>query len=732
MKLFMRSRHPLAQAVSSGLLVSLALLSQQSHALTTVRGEQSIDDSVAADNYRVTSGSILNATGASTKQIELRANASANLDKTAVVATGADGIQASAGSRVTVGNQSSVVSDRHGLQLLRSGSEGASALVTGSRVEGAIAGAGLSAGSRLDLQGSELIGSGAQGVAAQLFGNATLDARGSQLSGAVNGLALYADPTLAGAANVVLADTQIHAGEGAAIIVGHPLLGPASADIAISGKSSLSGGNGAMLEVIGSSSVNLLVDNSELHGDIRVEAGSAADVRLQNGGSLTGRLENVASLGLDSGARWNMVEDANVAKLTMAGGSVRFGEKDQYQRLTLGELSGSGTFVMDADFSTGQTDFLEITGRADGQHVLAVGSSGAEPGSANSLQLVHAAAGDAQFSLRDGPVDLGAFSYSLVQRGNDWFLDGASKVISPGTASVLALYSAAPTVWYGELSSLRSRMGELRLDERKSGGWIRAYGNKHNVAQASGTAYRQVQHGFSLGADAPLPVGDGQWLLGVMAGSSRSDLSLDRGASGEVDSYYAGLYATWLDARSGYYFDGVAKFNRFDSTSKVSLSDGKRTQGDYKQNGVGVSAEFGRHVELREGVFIEPFTQWSVVQFQGKDYRLDNGLQASTGDSHSLLGKAGATIGRNLDLGAGRVLQPYLRAAYVHEFGNDNPVKVNGNRFDSDLSGSRGELGAGVAVSLIDGLHMHADFEYSNGRKIEQPWGMNVGLRYNW
>lgn len=106
---------------------------------------------------------------------------------------------------------------------------------------------------------------------------------------------------------------------------------------------------------------------------------------------------------------------------------------------------------------------------------------------------MHAAAGDAQFSLRDGPVDLGAFSYDLVQRGNDWFLDGASKMISPGTASVLALYSAAPTVWYGELSSLRSRMGELRLDERKSGGWVRAYGNKYNVAPASGMGYQQLE-----------------------------------------------------------------------------------------------------------------------------------------------------------------------------------------------------------------------------------------------
>ncbi len=80
--------------------------------------------------------------------------------------------------------------------------------------------------------------------------------------------------------------------------------------------------------------------------------------------------------------------------------------------------------------------------------------------SENALHLVHAAAGDASFSLVNGPVDLGAFSYELVQRGNDWFLDGTRKVISPGTASVLALFNTAPTVWYGELTTLRSRMIE--------------------------------------------------------------------------------------------------------------------------------------------------------------------------------------------------------------------------------------------------------------------------------
>lgn len=237
---------------------------------------------------------------------------------------------------------------------------------------------------------------------------------------------------------------------------------------------------------------------------------------------------------------------------------------------------------------------------------------------------------------------------------------------------------------------------------------------------------------FSLGADAPLPVGDGQWLIGVMAGHSGSDLGLVRGASAEVKSYYLGLYATWLDAQSGYYLDGVVKLNRFDNSSKIALSDGTRTKGDYDNLGVGASVEFGRHLDLGAGYFIEPYTQWSVVNIQGKDYQLDNGLQAQGDDTRSLLGKAGTTVGRTFELGEGRLLQPYLRAAYAHEFVQNNQVRVNNNRFDNDLSGSRGELGLGVAATLNDRLQLHADFDYANGEKIEQPWGANVGLRYSW
>ncbi|WP_325948620.1 autotransporter outer membrane beta-barrel domain-containing protein [Pseudomonas putida] len=711
---------------------ALMMLSPIAQALTTVDGDLTIDANTPLDNYQLNPGARLDANGASTQHIDIFGGAHLEMSGSTVDAQLDDGIALRGGSSANVTANSRVVSARYGLRLQHDNSLGGStATVSDSYVEGARGGALISDESTLVLHNSTLVGTGTA-AAADMFDNATLSAEGSRLQGAQNGLRILSAQAQPGTATVSLVGSHVEGQDGSAIVVGIPALGPAEADILVAGGSTLQGSNGTLLEVTGSSTARLTVDNSQLVGDVRVEEGSSASLTLDNHASLTGRLENVAGLTLSNQARWNMVEDSKVGSLALDGGSVRFGEPGQYQRLSVGTLAGSGNFIMDADFSTGDTDYLEITGTATGSHTLLVGSSGADPVAENQLHLVHAAAGDAQFSLLNGPVDVGTFSYELVQRGNDWFLDGASKVISPGTASVLALFNTAPTVWYGELTTLRSRMGELRLDQGKAGGWVRAYGNKYNVSDAAGSAYQQVQQGFSLGADMPLPLGDGQWLLGVMAGHSNSDLNLTRGASADVKSYYLGLYATWLDAQSGYYLDGVVKLNRFDNSSDITLSDGKRSKGDYDNFGVGASLEFGRHLELGNDYFIEPYTQWSMVTIQGKHYDLDNGMQARGDVTRSLLGKAGATVGRTFDLGAGRKVQPYLRAAYAHEFVDDNQVNVNNNRFDNDLSGSRGELGLGVAVSMTDRLQLHADFDYANGEKIEQPWGANVGLHYSW
>jgi outer membrane autotransporter protein len=618
----------------------------------------------------------------------------------------------------------------------------------------------------------------------------------TRVTGQVNGVQMSSEvlaapvdlATLSVDASTVVGTT------GSAILVNpvNPTGRPTNAQIRVANGSVLQGGNGLTIELQNRSTATVLVDGSSLNGGILVDDTSSANVTLQNNSAISGNVTNVADFTLNNGSSlsgnltrttnltasnnssvsgnvsdvqnfnvtgnssvtgnlsnvtnlnldnstWTTNDGQGVTNLAMNAGAVKLGAGDgTFETLNVSTLSGSGRFIMDTDLSTHQSDLLNVSGQAAGDYDLQIRNTGVDPAKGEDEQrVVHTGAGStAQFSVVGGQVDFGTFAYELEQRDNEWYLvqkfdDEGDPEVTPGTRSVIGLFSAAPTVWYGELSSLRSRMGELRYGEAQGGAWTRAYGNKYNMSAAGGTAYQQNQHGVSFGADAPLPVADGQWLVGVLAGYSRSDLDIAAGTSGHVDSYYLGAYTTWL-SDSGYYVDAVVKANRFKNTSDVRMSDGEKSEGDYNTSGIGASVEVGKHIKLQDDWFVEPFAQVSTLWVKGEDYSLDNGMDASSNKADSFLGKLGTTVGRNFPLDKGGYVQPYVKIAAAHEFAKSNRVKVNDNTFSNDLSGSRGELGAGIAAQLTDVLQLHADVDYSNGQNVEQPWGVNVGLRYNW
>lgn len=692
-----------------------------------------IDSSTAVFNYELINDATLNAVGAKTADIVVRGS-TLNLTGSEVNANGKAGVSLQGGTATITG--STISSDQTGLVVSYGviDSRSSSADVIGSSITGVAHGITVNGLSELNLMGSTVSGTGNSATGLRMF-SGTVNASDSVITGNSTGILVSVDINVSGKNTLVLSDkTHVEGLAGSAILVDTLGVGTVVADIIVRDQSTLKGSNGILMEVVKGAEGNLTVDNSDLVGNIVADDMSTANVTLQNQATLTGQLDNVQSLTVNSDARWIMDGNGTVENLSLNGGGVQFGKPGDFYSLSVANLSGTGgTFYMYNNFTTGQINTLTVTGTASGNHLVALESSGTEPVAPGSTAVVHIAAGDASFALAGGMVSLGAFDYDLIKQGeNDWYLDTTSRVISPGTRSVMALFNAAPTVWYGELSTLRSRMGDVRMDQGQAGGWMRAYGNKFDVSASSGVAYQQNQQGLSFGADAPLPLGDGQWLVGVLGGYSKSDLALSGGTSGTVNSYYVGAYTTWMDQQSGYYFDGVLKFNRFQNESKVQLSDGTQTKGRYDNNGVGASLEFGRHITLADDYFVEPFTQLSGLVVGGKNYHLDNDLSAEGESTHSLLGKVGATAGRNFNLGEGKVMQPYIRAAYVHEFANNTKVEVNNNVFNNDLSGSRGELGAGIAVTLTDKVSVHADFDYSNGDKIEQPWGANVGVRYSW
>ncbi|MGF6394773.1 autotransporter outer membrane beta-barrel domain-containing protein [Pseudomonas plecoglossicida] len=480
---------------------------------------------------------------------------------------------------------------------------------------------------------------------------------------------------------------------------------------------------------------SLALDNSRMSGDMTQDANTPGTLSLSNGAHLTGTLDQVGNTVIQTGSTFDMVGDSKVAGLRLDGGTVNLrGGNAAFRTFTASGLEGNGTFVLGTDLAQGQGDLVNIEGQAEGNHRLAIVNTGVEPASDFAQRVVHTEGGNASFTLlgSNGLVDLGTFSYELEQQGTDWYLaQHSAPIISPGTQTAIALFSAAPTVWYGELSTLRSRMGELRKGYGQGGFWARTYGNKYRVSADDQVNYEQIQQGVSLGVDTTLPSQQGKWLGGLLAGYSNSELNMQQGSNGRVDSYYVGLYTTWL-ADNGYYLDAILKANRFDNKADTRMSDGEKSKGNYDNYGMGGSIEAGRHITLDDGWFVEPYLQVSALWVEGEHYELDNGLQADSNRADSLLGKLGTHIGRTLPLDKGGFVQPYVKLAVAREFARNNEVKVNRTTFHDDLSGSRGEIGAGVAAQLTDILQLHADIDYSNGKSIEQPWGVNVGLQFAW
>ncbi|MDB5983144.1 MAG: prn [Pseudomonas sp.] len=719
----------------------------------TVRSSDTLED------WRLNGATLNVIDNGQTKQIDARGGSVVNINNGLVNSHGVAGVLLE-GSSATINNAtiiatnatSSTLETSYGLHLYQGATSNpaSSATVSNSFISGVGRGINAFHGASVTLTdtyvkgnaGQNAVGPVSGGVGMVLGGSAATLAR-STVVGDNNGVVMLTDRisnSIPTPASLTLDDHSSVIGEsGSAILVSRGNTDNLETTINVNNGSTLTGGNGVILEVEQGAIAAFNVSNSQLTGDVLVESGSTANLNLANNASLTGTVTNATSMTLDGTSLWTMQGDSTVGLLELNGGTVNLRGTDgeaSFHQLDVRDLTGNGTFVMGTDLAAHQGDMLNVTDSATGSHRLLVENTDVEPikGDADR-QVVHIGSGDAQFAVIGGKVDAGAFAYELDERadgngGKDWYLS-QTKELSKSSEAVIGLFSAAPTVWYGESASLRSRMGELRNGQDQGGGWLRTYGNKFNMSGNSGVEYQQIQQGISFGADMPISNSNGQWLLGLMGGYSKSDLDLKGGTTGTVHSAYVGAYSTWL-SDDGFYIDALIKANRFQNQTNVIMRDGEKAKGKYNNYGVGGSIEAGKHITFADDWFVEPYAQVSTLWVSGEDYSLDNGLDASSNKADSLLGKVGSHLGRKFALDDGGFVQPYVKAAVGREFVSNNKVKVNGNSFANDLSGSRVEMGAGVAAQLTDVLQVHADFDYMKGNNIEQPWGVNLGVRYNW
>jgi outer membrane autotransporter protein len=718
-----------------------------------------IEPGDAAESWSLTNGAELTLNpGAESNGISANGS-TVNMDGASVTANGSESIAVSITSDADATIKNSTITNANaggmGVNSTANGTSQSTVVISDSTIT-AERGINTTSGGKIELNNVEVIGKTQGGttqydggIGATMTGGEVIARQGTSLTGDQNGVLLKTDiPTSSGqivSPTLTLDNSSATGINGSAIVIDTfellPGEGPitSEASVFITNGSTLSAGNGILMEVTDGAIGNFTVDNSVLVGDMQVSGDSTGRLTLQNSASLTGQLTGVDNLTINSNATWFMIDSANVGAVSLDGGNIVVSDGSSgFNTLTMDSLSGSGTFTLNTDIAMQQGDLLSVTGEATGNHQLAIQNTGVSPtADNNSLQVVHTGSGDASFAVVGDVVDLGTYQYQLEKQGNDWYLvqqnnGGGGGVITPSTGAVLGLFNAAPSTWYGELSSLRTRMGELRNGTSAGGTWVRTYGNRYDLSAASNLSYRQDQQGISFGADLPLESASGDWLIGAMVGYSKSDLDIRAGTSGEVNSYYVGLYNTYL-ADNGWYFDSLVKLNRFKNEADVRMSDGQKTQGDYDNNGIGGSFEVGRTFNYTSGWFVEPFAQYSMLWVDGDDYSLDNGMRADSNHANSRLLKAGSTFGKNFSSGkSGHTSQLYVRLAAAHEFVQNNDVRVNDDKFTNDMSGSRFELTTGGSIAINERLQAHANFDYSNGENIEQPFGINLGLRYLW
>ncbi|MCY1291852.1 Pertactin autotransporter [compost metagenome] len=424
-----------------------------------------------------------------------------------------------------------------------------------------------------------------------------------------------------------------------------------------------------------------------------------------------------------------------------------------FKTLTIeGDLNGSGMFAMNTNLASEQGDLLQVLGSTNGSHTLFVADSGNEPSGPNGELLVvdtnnDVKGGNGTFALHGQHVDAGAFRYTLEQQGDDWFLrntalvpvqpddgprlDPRPNTLSDGANAALGNQSATATLWSAEMNALVKRLGELRMGEDNGGVWARGIGKTFEVDNGSSRGYDQNVHGLEVGADTAIALNGGKLYVGGMIGAATSDQDFGDGSSGTIDSKLIGAYATWLDD-NGYYVDTVAKYNRLDNEVKTLSNTGEQVKGSYDTDGYGADVEVGKHIKLQDGWFIEPQAELTYTHTEGADYTASNGLNVEAADSDSLQGRVGALFGKSMKLDNGMTAQPYVKASYVHEFNGDSSVTVNGFELDNQVSGSRSEIGFGSVLQVSEKTKVSLDVEHAKGNSVEEPWAVNIGVRFLW
>lgn len=395
------------------------------------------------------------------------------------------------------------------------------------------------------------------------------------------------------------------------------------------------------------------------------------------------------------------------------------------------------------------TDKLVITGDTSGNTTLYVNNIGGQGAQTDTgIEVVDVNGASKGTFTQGNQVQIGLYEYRLYEDSGDWYL--RSQAAAPDDKGG-AQYRADIGAWLGnqwmarslQMQSLYDREGS-QLKSADGSVWARFKGGTAASQAANGSINIDNNYSqFQLGSDLAVWNNNEQSLaVGVMGSyiNADTDSTGNRGAdgsqfnaSGNVEGYNIGLYATWYaDAatHNGLYVDSWYQYGSFNNT--VDNGDYGSTDYDSTVDGISLETGYRYDVTLDNGntLSVTPQAQIAWQHYDADNVKDSSDTRINGQNNDSWDSRLGVRIDGKLLKDDG-VIQPFAEVNWLHT-SDTSSVSFNGAEVQQDLPADRAELKVGIQANITRQWSAIALATGQTGSNGYSDLNGSFNLRYNW
>ncbi|QQM31904.1 autotransporter outer membrane beta-barrel domain-containing protein [Martelella lutilitoris] len=439
-----------------------------------------------------------------------------------------------------------------------------------------------------------------------------------------------------------------------------------------------------------------------------------------------------------------------------------------------GNYTGNGGFVsLDVDFSRATADTIVLSRNISGNTTVQVAPHGTVTyPQAIPIIRTNLPPSPSAFSLQNGHITVGAYTYNLTLEGQNFYLSPASGVSSLSSGELEALKGTAASVLadagvnfqpyiplYEAYQSALLEMTRLPSLKTRSGGryeggaalssgpapdavWGRTGGGfAHFDPQSSTTGYDYDMSSFDIQAGLDglfLDSADGA-LVGGLTAHYRTGEAKVHSRYGDSklhpDGYGIGGTLTWFGA-DGFYADAQGELTWY--SSELKAENLPFAPEDSDAFGYALSLEAGQAFGIGDGIALTPQAQLSFASVEIDSFTGAYSDHVSFSDGESLLARAGLAVSRESawqDVnGEARSANIYGLANLYYEFlGKTTATVTQALDFSSEPDDFTGEIGFGGSIDWQAGKLRYSAFaEVTASTGFDTGsygYGGNVGLK---